>query len=371
MADRPLRVLLVAAETTGGIGRHVGLLAERLPSAGLAVAVAGPASALDAIDVAAGVSTHRLVIGNALRARRGLRGLIGSFDVVHAHGLRAGVLAAAARGRGAAGLVTTWHNAALVSGPRLAAHRLASAYAARRADVTLGASPDLAQQARRAGSHDARDTFVVAPPAAAAPRRSASVLRAELGLGTRPIVLAVGRLQTQKRFDVLVDAASRWARRPDGPVVVIAGAGPDEEALRSRAGASGAPVHLLGSRSDVADLMAAADVVVLPSAWEARSLVAQEALRSGVPLVTTPVGGLPDLVGEAALLVPVGDALALGSAIDRVLADPDLRRRLVDLGRARAAGWPTVEDAVASLAALYAEVAGRHRPGNRNVGGAS
>lgn len=370
MVERPLRVLLVAAETTGGIGRHVGLLAERLPAHDLRVSVAGPRSALDVVAGTPNIATYDVPVGSFAGARRALRELVGEVDVIHAHGLRAGVLAASARGRSSARLVVTWHNAPLVSGPRLVAHRVASAYAARRADVTLGASPDLTAAARRAGARDARDTFVVAPPTGSA-ARTGTVVRAELGVGVRPVILAVGRLQAQKRLDVLVDAASRWAGQPGGPVVVIAGSGPDEVALRARADASGADVRLLGARTDVADLMAAADVVALPSAWEARSLVAQEALRTGVPLVTTPVGGLPELVGDAALLVPVGDAPALGAALDRLLADAELRRQLVDLGRARAAEWPTVEDAVASLASAYAEIAGRDPARNRDDGGAS
>jgi glycosyltransferase involved in cell wall biosynthesis len=89
--------------------------------------------------------------------------------------------------------------------------------------------------------------------------------------------------------------------------------------------------------------------------------VAQEALRAGVPLVTTPVGGLPDLVGDAGVFVPVGDAAALGEALDRVLADRALATRLTEAGRAQAARWPSVDEAVADLAATYRGVLGRER----------
>ncbi|HVW80174.1 MAG TPA: glycosyltransferase family 4 protein, partial [Mycobacteriales bacterium] len=140
--------------------------------------------------------------------------------------------------------------------------------------------------------------------------------------------------------------------------VVVAGEGPQRAALQSQIEESRAPVRLLGARSDVGDLLRAADVVALPSVWEARSLVAQEALRTGVPLVTTAVGGVPELVGEAALLVPVGDAAALGDAIDRLLADPGLAARLSELGRVQAATWPTLEESVAELAATYRELRG-------------
>lgn len=361
MADRPLRLLLVVGETEGGIGRHVGLLAAELGHHGVAPAVCGPRSALAAIGDPPGVGKELLEVGGArpdsvLRARRRMRSLARGFDLVHAHGLRAGAVAAA-RPAGLP-LVVTWHNAPLAAGPARIAYAAVERYVARRADLILGASPDLTAAAQRGGARDARDTFVVAPPTAS-PSRARRETRASLGAGDRPVVLAVGRLQAQKRLDVLVSAAAGWVGRPEAPLVVIAGEGPDRTSLQARIDATGAPVRLLGARDDVGDLLAAADVVALPSAWEARSLVAQEALRAGVPLVTTPVGGLPGLVGSAALLVPVGDASALRKAIDRVLGEPDLGSRLADAGRAQAATWPSARDSAAELAAAYREMLGR------------
>jgi glycosyltransferase involved in cell wall biosynthesis len=140
--------------------------------------------------------------------------------------------------------------------------------------------------------------------------------------------------------------------------VIIAGAGPDEAALRDRARARKSWVRFVGARHDIADLLLAADVVALPSQWEARSLVAQEALRAGVPLVTTPVGGLPDLVGDAGLFVPVGDVDALRAALQRLDADDDLRRQLAEAGRARAGTWPSIDASVADLVTTYRDLAG-------------
>ncbi len=360
MAERPVRALLVVGETSGGIGRHVALLAERLGRHGVAAAVCGPASAREVVGPVPGVGfevvqTSRLRLDAYVAARRRLRSLAHGFDVVHAHGLRAGAVAAARESQ--TPLVVTWHNAALVTGLRRRAHDALSRYVARSADLTLGASPDLTAAAQSAGATEARDTFVVAPPLAA-PTRTRREVRAELGIGDRPVVLGVGRLQAQKRFDVLVAAAASWRGRPNGPVVLIAGDGPEREALSAQAAASGAALRLLGAREDVASLLGAADVVALPSAWEARALVAQEALRAGVPLVTTPVGGLPDLVGDAALMVPVGDPAALADAIERVLADHALAQTLAARGRRRAGDWPDVDAAVEDLAATYRSMLG-------------
>jgi glycosyltransferase involved in cell wall biosynthesis len=147
------------------------------------------------------------------------------------------------------------------------------------------------------------------------------------------------------------------------PLAVVAGEGPDRGAWQRRADAQGAPVRFLGHRDDVADLLAAADVAVLTSAWEARALVAQEALRAGVPLVATAVGGVPELVGDAAVLVPWGPrgevARAVAAGVVRLLDDPAERARLAAAGRARAATWPDGAAVLDQLRGAYEELAGR------------
>ena len=126
-----------------------------------------------------------------------------------------------------------------------------------------------------------------------------------------------------------------------------------------------APVTLLGHRDDVPDLLAAADLAVVTSAWEARQLFAQEALTAGVPLVATAVGGLPDLVDDAAVLVPPDDVDAVDAAVRRLLDDPGGRAELARRGAARAAGWPTEADTVAQVRAVHAELAARRGAGTR------
>jgi glycosyltransferase involved in cell wall biosynthesis len=166
----------------------------------------------------------------------------------------------------------------------------------------------------------------------------------------------VGRLHPQKRYDILVEAAARWRDLRPAPVVLIAGSGPSYMQVAQRASEIRAPVTLLGHRTDVADLLVAADVAVVTSDWEARQLFAQEALRAGVPLVSTAVGGLPELVGDAASLVPPNDLDAFDAAVRALLADRDARADLARRGLARAAGWPSEADSAALVAALYAEL---------------
>jgi glycosyltransferase involved in cell wall biosynthesis len=251
----------------------------------------------------------------------------------------------------------TWHNAVLGGGPaRLVLAGLEGAVA-RAADVTLGASYDLVARARRMGAADAR-LGQVAAPAVALPARSPDQVRADLGAGDRPLVLAVGRLAPQKAYDILLDAAARWRARIPQPLVLIAGEGPQRPLLQARIDADGLPVRLLGHRTDVADLLAAADVVVLTSRWEARALIAQEALQAGRPLVATAVGGVPDLVGDAALLVPYGDPDAISQAVSSVLDNPEIAKRLSEVGRAQAVSWADETAVIDAVLAVYRELAG-------------
>jgi glycosyltransferase involved in cell wall biosynthesis len=356
-------LLLVLGNSTGGIGTHVAALAAACTTAGWRVSVCGPAATDELFGFsAAGSAFTALPVGlrmlTSRSQRRTLLALAARHDVVHAHGLQAGVVVGLVCRGLPAHLVVSWHNAPLSRGVRRWLHVLLEQVAARRAQVTIGASDDLVVRARRAGAKDAR--FVpVAPPAVAAPSAEPGTLREAFELGDRPVVLAVGRLHRQKRFDVLVYAAAGWQQRVPAPVVLIAGEGPERESLLSRAAELGVDVRLLGQRRDIADLMSIADVVVLPSSWEARPLAAQEALAAGRALVATPVGGVPSLVGSAAVLVPVGNPDSLAAAVAQLLDDPAARHRLERLALARAAEWPDAEAVANQLLAVYAELVDR------------
>jgi glycosyltransferase involved in cell wall biosynthesis len=359
---KPGRVSLVLGSSTGGIGRHVGSLARGLIERGIRVTVYGPAATLKHFDLeSAGVPTAPLEISANVDARDGwavtvLRRALRQHppDVIHAHGLRAGLVAALAR-RSSVPLVITWHNAVLGDGLRTRALRAGERYVARAAQITLAASDDLVERARSLGAADAR-LCAVAAPRLGPPSRPAASVRTELHAGHRPLILSVGRLHPQKGYHVLVDAAASWRSLRPAPLVVIAGTGPSYRELAARISQARAHMWLLGHREDVADLLAAADLAVVTSVWEARQLFAQEALAAGVPLVATAVGGLPGLVGDAAVLIPSGDVAALDCAVRELLADPARRDRLAAAGRVRAAGWPTEADTIEQVTGVYAEL---------------
>ena len=358
-------VALVLASSTGGVGQHVASLARGLVAAGCEVLVCGPVATDELFGFsAAGAAFAPVEIpanpgAQDAAAVRQLRSALAgrAVDIVHAHGLRAGFVAGLARP--GVPLIVTWHNAVLAKGLRGHASVLVERIVARNATLTLGASEDLVARATALGAKDAR-LGPVAAPKMAAPRRTRSAVRAEFRLRPEtPLILSVGRLHPQKRYDLLVDAAARWRDLTPAPIVVVAGSGPSYMSLAQRSSERHAPFYLLGRRSDVPDLLLGADLAVVTSDWEARQLFAQEALTAGVPLVTTAVGGLPGLVDDAAMLIPPGDVDALDQAVRELLFDPALRADYAARGPRRAAEWPDEHAVVAELRATYAELTAR------------
>jgi len=396
-----LAVSYLAASTTGGTGRHVLMLASGCAARGAAVTVYGPAAlGQQASRDNAGAATTGQATGGTVTGGLGTAGLAKGPppgwrfvpveiadrprpasdtaavarlrrrlardrpDVLHAHGLRAGAVAAlalAGRSRGRPALVVTVHNAAPPGRAAAILYAGLELIVARRADVILAVSGDLAARLRQRGARDVARAVVPAPAFVPASAADAAAVRRELwvaGPATRPVVLAVGRLAAQKDFGMLLLAAARWQRRDPVPLLVIAGDGPQAAALQAQAAADGVAARFLGQRGDVPALLAAADVVVVPSRWEGQPLIVQEALRAGRPLVAARAGGIPELAGEdGAVLVPPGDPAALAAAVTRLLDDPVAAAAQAAAARARAAALPAGADAVDQVAAVYQRLA--------------
>jgi glycosyltransferase involved in cell wall biosynthesis len=273
--------------------------------------------------------------------------------VVHAHGLRAGafcVLALAGRRRrGGVRVVVTVHNAPPAGGWSALVYRALEGLVARGADLVLCVSPDLEEAMRAAGARRVARAVVGMQAAADSGLDRPPVLAAH------PVVLAAGRLAAQKGFGTLLEAAVQWQDLEPRPSLVIAGDGPLAGELRAKAVALGLDAAFLGQASDIPALLAGVALFVMPSLWEGQPLVLQEALRAGVPIVATRVGGVPDLVGaNAALLVEPRDAAGLAAAVRAVLTDPALSSRLSAAAAERAARLPTEADTVAAALAAYA-----------------
>ncbi|MEU4515035.1 glycosyltransferase family 4 protein [Nonomuraea wenchangensis] len=390
-----VRVAFVLGTTSGGTGRHVRMLAEGLTRRGHQVLVAGPRSVEEqfaygetgARFVEVAVADRPRPVAD-VRAVLALRRVTRDADVVHAHGLRAGALAAlgtwgwrpslmalTTQGRRRL-LVVTLHNALTAGGLVGFVYGVLERIVARRADRVLVVSPDLGERMTRLGARDVRAAVVPAPPLRPAKRTPREVAD-ELGAGERPILLTVARLAQQKGLETLLDvAAGPWEEAPAGrdvaggsrgeapddgkggvwrgrPLFVVAGEGPLRGELERRIAAEGLPVMLLGNRDDVPDLLGAATAVVTATRWEGQPLSIREALMAGKPVVATAVGGIPEIVGDAGVLVPYGDVSALREAVRALLEEPGAAERLAAAAVQRGQEMPDGDEAVESVLNVY------------------
>lgn len=163
-----------------------------------------------------------------------------------------------------------------------------------------------------------------------APVLDAAALRADLGLPTgHRLVLGIGRLEPQKRFDRFIDVIAMLGRDGETVCGVIAGEGSLRTMLAERAAAAGGAVRLIGARTDMASLYAAADVLCMTSDQEAQPLVILEAFSHALPVVAPSVGGIPEMIvdGENGILVADQDLDAYVAGVRRCL-DPNARRML-------------------------------------------
>lgn len=371
--NAPRRVLLLTTELhPAGAERVVFELATRLPRERWAVTVAslrspgGSDGAVADALLAARVDVRplrlrgKLDLRGALRLRRLLRALRPA--LVHAHlfhgNLAARLLAPSAGAR----VISTIH---VVERRRLPARPLLERLLATRDDATVCVSQAVRRHAAAAlGARSDRlrviengiDLARFAPPSD--PDRARREARAALALPPdAPIVGAVGRLDRQKGLDVLIEAFARLAPAHPQALLALAGAGPEEGALRALARARGleARVRLLGHQRDVPAVLAALDVFCMPSRWEGFGLALAEALACGKPAVASAVDSLPEVLGEAGLLVPPEQPAALADALGSLLTDPTRRAALTRAARARAERF-SVERMVAAYDALYGEV---------------
>ena len=201
---------------------------------------------------------------------------------------------------------------------------------------------------------------------AALPRDQA---RAELGLdGRAKVVGIVARLRPEKQHDVLLRATARLMRQNRAISVCIVGDGPTRESLEQLTVELGLGdvVTFAGERRDAKRIVSAFDVGVISSAWEGLPVASLEILAAGVPLVSTAVGALPEvLAGGAGLLVEPDDDAGLAAAIATVLDDPSHAAELGRLGRQRIADEYSFPRMVADFERVYTEVLLDGRPPSR------
>lgn len=170
------------------------------------------------------------------------------------------------------------------------------------------------------------------------PTKDRSQVRAEIGVGDDDyLILMVGVIRGVKRHTVALEAFRRLAARP-GITLALAGDGPmrpDMEQLAQSLGIADR-VRFLGQREDIPDLITAADLLLLTSRSEGVPQAVTQALGLGTPVVSTDVGGVPELIRheQTGLLVPAEDPPAVAEAISRLAGDPTLSRQLAAQGKA-------------------------------------
>jgi glycosyltransferase involved in cell wall biosynthesis len=177
--------------------------------------------------------------------------------------------------------------------------------------------------------------------------------RAQVGVGDGPLLVAAGRQEYQKGFDVLLTAFPEIARQLPGATLFVAGRpGRATPALERQRAALGEGVRFLGHRPDLPDLLAAADVFVLPSRWEGAAGVVLEAMALEAPIVATDLVGVREVVGSTAALVPPEDPPALAAAVASAVLDGTAQERAV-AARERFLDRFTVERSASGMAAFY------------------
>ena len=357
------RVLEVLGRSAGGVGRHVAEITKALDGHdGLQIDVAAPGDStvpmpkpILPVDIPDGP-----VRGHFSAVRR-LRSIIQEHghDLVHAHGLRAGIDGALAARWAKVPAVVTLHNLVrsdISGGLRGRAYRMAEPALVRLASKTFVPSTEMAEHLATVAHGSARKIEVLYAGVAEPPHavRSPADVRRELDVGDEDaMAVTVARLHPQKALDVLLRAVAKL----DTVVLVVIGDGPLADELEGLARTLGIAerVRWLGYRSDVADYIAAADVFSLSSLWEAVPLAAQEAVLLKVPVVATDVGGLGELIidGVSGRLVPKNDDGALAAALRQTLESPAAARAFAERALADYGKRFSRDEIIARLKEVY------------------
>lgn len=283
----------------------------------------------------------------------------GRFDLAHAHMVHADwYLAAASLIARDVPLVSSKHNPDAFR--RLTAFRLVERAALRRYSGVIAISESLREFTEASTGVPTVTVHYGLPARGPAPTRVPRVEATQL--------LAVGRLEEQKGFEVAIQAMALIKAVAPQAHLSIAGDGKQRQMLADRIATLGltGTVSLLGRREDVHELMMNADILVHPARWEGFGLVLLEAMRAGLPIVATRVSAIPEVVAEdiTGLLVPPDDPDALAAAISKLIHEPARRNEMGIGGFERLRERFSPERMARGVVALYEAVLDRDRRKN-------
>lgn len=256
------------------------------------------------------------------------------------------------------GLQLRWHQRVLLRG------------VARSVDLLLAPSALQLQRLVPLGFAPSRIRIIPNGVEPLVPTETRAETRARLGLGAgEAVALLVADLRPVKQAHEFVVAVAEARAREPRLRGLIAGDGPERATVTAAALQSDGAVELLGERTDVADLMNAADVVCLTSRTEGQPISLLEAMSLAKPVLAPAVGGIPELVLDetTGLLVPAGNRAAFVDALVRLARDEPLRLRLGKAARDRHREHFDAASMVEAYAAAFTEVVECRRVGGRRT----
>lgn len=328
-SERPVRVLMVTGPAAGGLKRHVERLAVGLPAFGVAVAAAAPGQNAFEIE-----PSFPFELGDRprpladLRSLQQLRRAVAAWqpDLIHAHGAKAAIMGLLAFPSGRPRVMVTYHNRWL-GGPltlplRLLAPRacasIAVSEAVRKSLLEQGIQPAALRVIRNGIDPDA---FYPAPDSH--PERPFTFL-------------FLGRLTEEKGIPLLLEVAGKLEGHTHLRILV-AGDGPLRPRVEAQAALRHPILQYLGPQEDVLPLFHRADAVVMPSLSEGLPMTALEGMACGLPLIASPVGGIPELVadGVTGILVDGRDPAIWVRSLTELASDRPRARLLGLAGRKR------------------------------------
>lgn len=366
--------MMLESDGPGGAEMMVFRLSEELRRRGHTVVPVGPARGIGWL----GDRFRRVgFTPEVFRLQRAIdpgcvRGLIALFrehhiDAVHSHEFTMAVYGAAASRLLNRPHVITMHGGFNVW--KALRRRIALRWAIRRSDHTVMVSRATQRQfATELGIDESR--FTVIPNGVPLADGDAARVRVEFGVDEQDcVLLAVGNLEHHKGHRVLLEALARLVSAGLGTpwkLIIAGGRGGDQhQPLLEyiRAEGLGGRVHVVLDRNDIADLLALADVFVMPSLWEGLPMAVLEAMVARKAIVATKIAGIPEAIvdGRDGLLVPPGEAAPLADALRLVLSDPARRAALGEAAAERANRDFTVAVMAERYEALYANAYKKRR----------
>jgi glycosyltransferase involved in cell wall biosynthesis len=369
------KILIISRRFEGGVKTYLLSLIERLGKEEYRVYAAGPRGSI--IDDLKGskIITFPLDFGDRFApiedwsAARKLAKIIKDEEIrlVHAHGYKAAYIAALAEKRAGTPItLVTLHDFIINEGSGRMKHiyfDLAENLMPRMVDRIIAVSNALRKRVIEKGKIEGSKVIVVnagVKPISSGMTASRRVLDIKdiLALNSAaPLIVTVGHLTPQKGVKYLLAASTHILREVPNAQILVIGDGPQKHELEIMAEKLGVhkKVGFTGWRDDARDIMAAADVIVLPSLIEGMPYSMLEAMVSGTPVVSTSTGGIPELLvdRETGFLVPPKKPRALSDAIVYLLQNKDVAVQMGVAGRRRVEEQFDLKKTIGSTLDIY------------------